>query len=157
METEMNWDHLYGSVWKIKSEASWMLGQLREFEEEGKIATPSFVEARTLVEALHGVASGEVLVEVRNLFDVLVVTPVAAPAPGSDPLPAPAVSAQRIVRILDETARPIGELIRELTSGDRDGRLGMLLMAGMTGVFTATKAVAGELAEIVGGEIQASD
>ena len=72
----MNWDHLYGSVWKIKSEASWMLGQLREFEEEGKIATPSFVEARTLVEALHGVASGEVLVEVRNLFDVLVVTPV---------------------------------------------------------------------------------
>jgi hypothetical protein len=152
METEMNWDRLYGSALKIKSEASWMLEKLQELEEERKAVVPRFVEARTLVETLHSVASGEVLIEVRNLFDVLVVAPVAAPAPGSDPLPTPAVSAQRIVRILDERARPIGEFIQELTSTDRDGRLGMLLMAGMTGVFTATNAIAGELAEILVGE-----
>jgi len=148
----MNWDQLYGSALKIKSEASWMLEKLQELEEERKAVASPFVEARTLVETLHSVASGEVLIEVRNLFDVLVVAPVAAPPPGSDPLPTPSVSAERIVRILDERTRPIGEFIQELTSTDRDGRLGMLLMAGMTGVFTATNAIAGELAEILVGE-----
>lgn len=144
----MNWDQLYKNARDIAAEACWMSEKLREVENETTPVPPRFAEARTLINALDA-AGSEVLVEVRNLWDALVVAPVAGPAPGTDALPAPSVSAQRILGLLREASRPIGELIDDLDASDEDGRLSMLLMAGMTGVFTAIDALAEQMEDIL--------
>ncbi len=84
-----------------------------------------------------------------NLWDPLLAAPVAEAVPRSKSLPPPRVSAQRILDLLKGATRPIAELIEDLKASEADGRLSMLLMAGMTGVFTAASIVADQLEGIL--------
>jgi hypothetical protein len=79
-------------------------------------------------------------------FSALAAVDPAAPV---DVMPDLTQSARRIVEIMCEAAHPIGHLIQEIDAEKFGSRLAFLLMAGMTGIFTATNAIDDQLAEIV--------
>ena len=63
--------------------------------------------------------------------------------------PDPARSARRIIEIMYQAAHPIGHLIQEIHAEKPGSRLAFLLMAGMSGIFTATNAIDDQMAEIL--------
>jgi hypothetical protein len=64
-------------------------------------------------------------------------------------MPDPTQSARRIVEIMYQAAHPIGRLIQEIDTEKSGSRLAFLLMAGMSGIFTATNAIDDQMAEIL--------
>ena len=61
----------------------------------------------------------------------------------------PGRSARRIIEIVYQAAHPIGYLIQEIHAEKPGSRLASLLMAGMSGIFTATNGIDDQMAEIL--------
>ena len=66
-----------------------------------------------------------------------------------DIMPDPTRSARRIAEIMYQAAHPIGRLIQKIDAEKPGSRLAFLLMAGKTGIFTATNAIDDKMAEIL--------
>jgi hypothetical protein len=145
----MNLNTIYAHVREIAGETAWMLEKMEEYEREATETHPCFTEARTLVTILDTKARCELLREVQTLWNALEAQAAVDPPAPVDMMPAPARSARRIVEIMYQAAHPIGRLIQRIDAQKPGSRLAFLLMAGMTGIFTATNAIDGQMAAIL--------
>jgi hypothetical protein len=128
----MNLSTIYTHVRAIAGETAWILEKMEEYERE-KTET----HARDLP------------IELQALWNTLGALAAVDPSAPVDALPDPTRSARRIVEIMYQAAHPLGRLIQEIHAEKSGSRLAFLLMAGMTGIFTATNAIDDQMAEIL--------
>jgi hypothetical protein len=148
MTMTMNLNTIYKHVREIAGETAWILEKMKEYERESKETHPRFAEARTLVTLLDTATRRDLPHELQTLWNTLGAVAAVDPESPVDVMPDPTQSARRIVEIMYEAAHPIGRLIQEIDAEKSGSRLAFLLMAGMTGIFTATNAIDEQLAEI---------
>src|SRR5258708_1034105 len=122
---------------------------MEEYERESKETHSRFVEARTLVTILDTAARRDLPLELQTLWNALGALAAVDPESPVDLVPDPTQSARRVVEIIYEAAHPIGRLSQEVDAEKRGGGVAFLLMAGMTGIFTATNAIDDQMAEIL--------
>jgi hypothetical protein len=101
------------------------------------------------VAGLDTAARRDLPLELQTLWTTLGALAAVDPAAPVDVMPDPTQSARRIVEIMYQAAHPIGHLIQEIDAEKPGSRLAFPLMAGMTGIFTATNAIDDQLAEIL--------
>jgi hypothetical protein len=145
----MNLNTIYTHVREIGSETAWILEKMEEYERAATETHSRFAEARTLVTVLDTAAKRDLLVELQTLWNMLGALAAVDPSASVDVMPDPTQSARRIVEIMYQAAHPIGRLIQEIDADKPGSRLVFLLMAGMTGIFTATNAIDDQMAEII--------
>lgn len=133
----------------IAGETAWILEKMEEYERESKETHSRFVEARTLVTILDTAARRDLPLELQTLWNALGALAAVDPESPVDLVPDPTQSARRVVEIMYEAAHPIGRLSQEIDAEKSGSRLAFLLMAGMTGIFTATNAIDDQMAEIL--------
>jgi tRNA A37 N6-isopentenylltransferase MiaA len=88
-------------------------------------------------------------IELQALWNTLGALAAVDPAAPVDIMPDPARSARRIIEIMYQAAHPIGHLIQEIHAEKPGSRLAFLLMAGMSGIFTATNGIDDQMAEVL--------
>jgi hypothetical protein len=145
----MNLSTIYTHVRAIAGETAWILEKMEEYEREKTETHARFAEARTLVTGLDTVAGRDLPIELQALWNTLGALAAVDPSAPLDVMPDPTRSARRIVDIMYQAAHPIGRLIQEIDAEKSGSRLAFLLMAGMTGIFTATNAIDDQMAEIL--------
>jgi hypothetical protein len=145
----MNLNTIYTHLREIAGETAWILEKMQEYEREATETHPRFAEARTLVTGLDTAAKRDLPLELQTLWHTLGALAAVDPTAPVDVVPDPTQSARRIVEIMYQTAHPIGRLIQEIDAEKPGSRLAFLLMAGMTGIFTATNAIDDQMAEIL--------
>jgi hypothetical protein len=145
----VNLNTIYTHVREIAGETAWILEKMEEYEREAMETHARFAEARTLVTVLDTTARCELPREVQTLWNALGAQAAVDPSAPVDITPDPTRFARRIVEIMHQAAHPIGRLIQEIDVERSGSRLAFLLMAGMTGIFTATNAIDDQMAEIL--------
>jgi hypothetical protein len=145
----MNLNTIYTHVRAIAGETVWILEKMEEYEREATETHARFAEARTLVTVLDTAARCELPREVQTLWNALGAHAAVDPSAPVDIMPDPTRSVRRIVEIMYQAAHPIGRLIQAIDAEKSGSRLAFLLMAGMTGIFTATNAIDDQMAEIL--------
>ena len=145
----MNLSAIYTHVRAIAGETAWILGKLEEYERGATEMHARFAEARTLVTGLDTAARRDLPIELQALWTTLGALAAVDPTEPVDVMPDPARSARRIIEIMYQAGHPIGYLIQEIHAEKPGSRLAFLLMAGMSGIFTATNAIDDQMAEIL--------
>jgi hypothetical protein len=145
----VNLNTIYTHVRAIAGETAWLLEKMEEYEREATETHPRFAEARALVTILDTAARRDLPLELQALWNTLGAQAAVDPSAPVDIMPDPTRSARRIVEIMYQAAHPIGRLIQEIDAEKPGSRLAFLLMAGMTGIFTATNAIDDQMAEII--------
>jgi hypothetical protein len=145
----MDLNTIYAHVREIAGETAWILEKMEEYERESTEAHARSAEARALVTVLDTAARCELPREVQTLWSALGVQAAVDPSAPVDIMPDPTRFARRIVKIMYQAAHPIGRLIQEIDAEKSGSRLAFLLMAGMSGIFTATNAIDDQMAEIL--------
>jgi hypothetical protein len=145
----MNLNTIYTHVREIAGETAWILEKMQEYEREATETHARFTEARMLVTLLGTAARCELPREVQTLWNALGAQAAVDPLAPVDIMPDPTRSARRIVDIMYQAAHPIGRLIQKIEAEKPGSRLAFLLMAGMTGIFTATNAIDDQMAEML--------
>jgi hypothetical protein len=145
----MNLSTIYTHMRAIAGETAWILEKLEEYERESTEAHARFAEARALVTGLDTAARRDLPLELQTLWNMLGALAAVDPTAPVDGMPDPARCARRIIEIMYQAAHPIGHLIQEVHAEKPGSRLAFLLMAGMSGVFTATNAIDDQMAEIL--------
>jgi hypothetical protein len=145
----MNLNAIYKHVREIADETAWILEKMEEYERESKETHTRLAEARMRVTILDTAAKRDLPLELQALWNTLGALAAVDPESPVDVMPDPTQSARRIVEIMYGAAHPIGRLIQEIDAEKSGSRLAFLLMAGMTGIFTATNAIDHQMAEIL--------
>ena len=145
----MNLNRIYKHVREIAAETAWILEKIEEYERESKETHTRFEEARTLLNILDTAARRDLPLELQSLWNALGALAAVDPESPVDVIPDPTRCARRIIEIMYGAAHPIGRLIQEIDAEKSGSRLAFLLMAGMTGIFTATNGIDDQMAEFL--------
>ncbi len=145
MGFSMNLAVLHEGLRRILEETKWMDEMVEEWANEGRPLVEDALSARALVRTLEHAARDDA----PKLIDAFWrrLGEVAALSTGTRPEEYPDVvsAGRQILNSLYESATPLGHLIETLEVRELGGRLAMLLMGGMTGVFEALTLMRNEL------------